>query len=375
MKWTYLVVIFPIFFACNPSSEENKAPAESAEVINKPKPLPKQLPELSIMTTSVDNLRLRESPGSDGKELMRLPEKSVVIPSGNKTDLKQQVSLRGLSYNEPWIEVKIDENITGWLYGGAIDLNPKSSQFAKELFQGRLKRFFGDSKEDVEVYRTLFEEATTADELKIAFEKGNEIKEAASKAFQKRCRIKDLPMDIQLRWVAEAFPGFIPTKVAEGTEIAFLPNINAMIEKAELTPQSDDEAAFKFLKKVNGGYSLLFKFRDWFEQTVDNQGVSRLGSNKHFQYLEAAQKLFDENNSYVNGFIQDECNLILKDIISNEVGYKRGKDAVLAEITKINQAHFSFITEDQKLAIENRIKQFADPVTNKIYLNERVGKY
>lgn len=375
MKWTYLLAITTILFSCNPSIEDNSSPLEPSEADRITKPEPNNVPELSIMTTSVDNLRLRETPGSDGKELMRLPEKSVVMPTGNKTDLKQVVSLRGLSYNEPWIEVKVDENITGWLYAGAVDLDPNSSQFTSTLFENRIKRFFGTSKEEVTIYYTLFENAKTAEELQTVFDKGKSISAAASKAFQKRCRMKDLPMDIELRWIKDAYPGFIPTKVAEGTEILFLPDLNQMLEKAELTTSKDDDLAFNYLKSVNGGYSLLLSFRDWYEQTTDYGGVSLLGSNKHFQYLSEAQKLFDANNIFSEGFISEECNQMVADIVSNEVGYKRGKDSVLAEINKIKNAHFSFLTEEQNLAIENRIKQFEDPKANKIYLNERVGQH
>ncbi len=375
MKKNIIIVLGLFCFACNTPKEENPTP-ETKVTDSTPAPkLKKELPLLAEMTTSVDNLRLRETPGSDGKELMRLPEKSVVIPTGEKTDLKQVVSLRGLSYNEPWIEVKVDEKITGWLYAGAIDLDPKSSQFAKELFDNRLKRFFGSSKENIDNYRDLFSNIKTAEDLKFAFEKGGEIKDAASVAFQKRCRISELPMDIDLKWIKTAFPGFALLLVHEATEVAFEQDLNQMIEMAELTKETDDDEAFKFLKSINSSFSIRLRFRDWFDQTTDFGGVSRLGSNKHFQHLEAAQSLFDANNIFKDDLIREECNLMVADIVSNKSGYKRGKDAVLAEINKIKDAHFSFLTEEQQQAIENRIRQFDDPKTNKIYLNERVGKY
>ena len=375
MKWNILIVLGLFCNACNTPTEETPTPNTTTIETPSPPKFKEQLPRLAEMTTAVDNLRLRESPGSDGKEVMRLPEKSVVIPTGEKTDLKQVVALRGLSYNEPWIEVKIDEVNSGWLYAGAIDLDPNKSQFAKELFDLRMRRFFGSSREDLNIYRILLENVKTAADLKTAYEKGLAIKEEISAAFQKRSRVEDLPMDIELSWIHTAYPGFLPTKVAEATEIAFLPDLNQMIEKAELTPEKDDDEAFKFLKSVNGGYSLLLFFRDWYIQTTDFGGVSELGSNKHFQHLEAAKLLFDANNIFSEGFIREECNQIVSDIVNNEVGYQRGKDAVLSEIRTIEQANYDFLSEEQKISIVNRIKEFDDPKANKIYLNERVGKY
>lgn len=375
MKWTYF--LFLLLFACQSNSGElADSPEDEVELKSTEPIIPiKSIPAISELTLTVDNLKLRAKPGSDGKELMRLPEKSVVVPTGEKTDLKQQVSLRGLSYNEPWLEVQVNDNVKGWIYAGASDLNPEASELSAALFDSRTDRFFGSASFELEEYRRSFNEIKSAKDLKDVFEAGLALQTEATRNFAKKCRIAEMPMDLELSWVKHAYPGYAMTRVAEATEIAFLPNLNDFLEQAAKTPKEDDDKALAFLKTLNGNYSVLLFFRDWYQQTTDFGGVSLLGIGKHLEYLTQAEEMFKADNLFIDGIIKRECNLILDDIVNNEVGYARDQASILKEIDQIIAADFSLLTPEQKAAIESRKKEFDNPTANKIRVNEKVGVY
>ena len=377
MKWNLILILALLFIACNSTSEEEAAQPDAAKSVPEKTERNvsiKKIPEFAEMVTSVDNLRLREQPGSEGKEVMRLPERSVVIPTGKKTDLKQNVSLRGFSFNEPWIEVMVDDKIKGWVYTGAIDLQPNTSKFADELFEARCTRFFGTVSNSVAIYRKNFREANSAQDLKLVYEEALIIGDDASKAFDNRCRIKEIPTgDIDFLWVKAALPGFIITKGPKLERIKFFLDINQFIEKAVLTEKKDDDAAFNFLKEITGN-SLLLPYREWIKTTSLSGGVSKLGAGIHTRFLDDIGMLHQENNLFIDGLITDECNFLLEDIVSNTKGYQRGKEAILAEIQKIKAKDYKFLTSEQKTSIDNRISQFSDLVGNKILVNEKVGR-
>ncbi len=376
MKCNNILILACLLIACNAATTDDSSTVDSENSPQETKDrtvLVDKVPELAEMVTSVDNLRLREKPGSDGKEVMRLPERSVVTPTGNVTDLKQTVSLRGFSYDEPWIEVKVDEKIMGWLYAGAIDLQPNTSKLADRLFEARCKRFFGKTATRLTTYRNSFDQIQNAQDLKDVYEAGMAIGSDASQAFDRRCRTAEISGDIDLLWVKAAFPGYSITTGPEHETMTFLININQFIEKAKQTPEKDDDAAFRFLKEIHGNFSLLLSFREWFEMTSQFGGVSKLGSGLHSKFLDQIEKLHEENNLFFEGFISDECNFLVQDIVSNTTGYQRGKDAVLAEIEKIKAKDYKILTIEQKTSIDKRISQFSDLAVNKIFVNEKVG--
>ena len=356
MKWTILLLL--VIFSCQNISEPDSGKSQDENNSEKSKAtLSKaEIPTLSEMTIAVDNLRLREKPGSEGKEIMRLPERSVVIPTGQKTELKQKVSLRGISYNEPWIEVQVNESTSGWVFGGAIDLNPNSSQFAAELFDDRLDYFFGKMAGSVKSYIRQMELVSTALDLKQAWSGGRAIIADAEKQFLRRCRLSEMPADINLSWIEKAMPGFSLVKIAEGFEIAVLPNLDDLLKRASKTPESDDDQAFSFIKELNGGYGIQSIFRNWNRAAADFQTVSLLGSGNHFKGLKLADDLAKEENIFSEGIIKEECNLIVEDIVKNENGYENGRSVIIAEIDQIIAADFDILSADQKMAIAERKK-------------------
>lgn len=84
--------------------------------------LPK--PEMSLHAVMVDKLNLREQASKDGKVITQFPEGDFVEGTGAVSKNKEEATLRGITYTEPYLEVvsTTPEQHKGWAYKGALQL-------------------------------------------------------------------------------------------------------------------------------------------------------------------------------------------------------------------------------------------------------------
>lgn len=108
-----LVVIFLLSLACK--QDPKPLPPEAKQEI-----IPLIHHEAYIVT--VDNLRMRDRAGKQSKVIRKLPEGTIVLSEGVVSDFTDKVTLRGISYDEPYHQVYLrnKEDRPGWLYGGAL---------------------------------------------------------------------------------------------------------------------------------------------------------------------------------------------------------------------------------------------------------------
>ena len=82
---------------------------------------PKQI-KPTKMIVNIDNLRIRAEPGEKGEEIGRLKEGTILYDLGEVSDFTTRVQLRGIWHDEPWLKVKTDQNLEGWIYGGGGEI-------------------------------------------------------------------------------------------------------------------------------------------------------------------------------------------------------------------------------------------------------------
>ena len=77
-----------------------------------------------LLYATVDRLAIRAVPDSKGESLGTLAHGSSVTTSGEVTDFKEKITLRGQPHYEPWRKVVLQEPgkkaVTGWTYGGGL---------------------------------------------------------------------------------------------------------------------------------------------------------------------------------------------------------------------------------------------------------------
>lgn len=115
---TFLTLLL-IFSACKDNntseSDTTQNPQDSVIAETRPTVIP--------IYTWVDRLRLRTKPDSKSEILMEFPEGTTLYFLGEKSEHTQKVTLRGKTYDEPWLKVGTADGTQGWIYGGAVRFN------------------------------------------------------------------------------------------------------------------------------------------------------------------------------------------------------------------------------------------------------------
>ncbi len=68
----------------------------------------------------VDKLRVREAPDTKSKIITELKQGDSLTYLQEQSDFTQKITLRGKSFDEPWLKVRTGQDQTGWVYGGGV---------------------------------------------------------------------------------------------------------------------------------------------------------------------------------------------------------------------------------------------------------------
>jgi len=87
-----------------------------------PTPPPSPKPEVYLYATSVDKLNLRDQSNKNGKVVTQFAEGDFVEGNGEVSANKEEVTLRGIPYNEPYFKVTstTPEQHNGWAFSAAL---------------------------------------------------------------------------------------------------------------------------------------------------------------------------------------------------------------------------------------------------------------
>jgi hypothetical protein len=121
---TFLATL--LIVSCKNNSTPPPPPAPQPETVVSPKP------EVYLYHVVVDKLNLREQPNKDGKVVTQFPEGDFVEGTGEMSSNKEEITLRGIPYMEPYLKVTstTPEQHQGWAYGAglkAIYAGPRST--------------------------------------------------------------------------------------------------------------------------------------------------------------------------------------------------------------------------------------------------------
>ncbi|MEM9820823.1 MAG: SH3 domain-containing protein [Bacteroidota bacterium] len=68
----------------------------------------------------VDQLRVRAQPDTHSDIIAELAEGEALTYLEEKTDFTQQISMRGIVQDEPWLKIQTQAGKIGWVYGGGV---------------------------------------------------------------------------------------------------------------------------------------------------------------------------------------------------------------------------------------------------------------
>lgn len=343
--------------ACNSKQQQ---PAESA----------------ARLTINVNGTQLRESPGEDGRVVRELPQGAVLQDLGEVSDFTTRINLCGIWFDEPWLKVRTEDGVEGWVYGGALSFEMDDrSDIAKLLMEKRLQTLFGASLSDsIRIYRLRYQKIGSAQDFAETFRKGNALRDTMTRLMQDQILIQNPEELPDLFWLREAMPGMVPQLVAEGTAYFLFWDFAALNQQAKMTPESIDDDFVALNLELFPEDSIEYFFPAWFMQTWDYGGSSLLGRGVHYQTLEKIDKLLKKSDLFTPELTRLKTRL-LNDITQPDVTYWEKKENIIIELDSITQANFEIFTNADKIALQTRRQQFETPERFGIQLNMQTGSY
>ena len=177
-----------------------------------------------------------------------------------------------------------------------------------------------------------------------------------------------------LFWLKEAFPGFIPQLVAEGTAYYLFADFEEWLKQTQRTPETSDNDFFEF--KIHNFLedSIEYFFPVWTIQTWDYGGHSLLGRGSHKQLLFEIEEKHGKDSLFRMELLEVKDQLV-EDITSADVSYWETKEKIILELDSILSADLTIFTTNDKVALETRRRHFEKPKQFQIETNHRAGTY
>jgi hypothetical protein len=120
-----LVLFFSLWLAAcggeavDPKGEITADEKEQPTIIM---PEPDMLEAGKTLYAWVDRLNIRETPDLKAKVIANVSSQNPLLFTGNKSELTHSVLLRGVVYEDYWLEVKTPDDSSGWVFGGAVKM-------------------------------------------------------------------------------------------------------------------------------------------------------------------------------------------------------------------------------------------------------------
>jgi hypothetical protein len=374
MRQTFFFSLFVILLSCgsDKTASESPEPIEDTEVSENLNLLP------AVFKINIENLRVRDQPGTKGKELLRLPAGAEVTGLGEFSDFTTAVSLRGVNYEDPWVKIKTNSGQEGWVYAGGLQLN-RQSELGKQLIDQRFDSFFGPGTAmRVNQYIVDFQKVSDAASFAQIYREVGVLADTINVVLSDRILLDNLSSEEaypDLSWLNESLPGFVPELVAEGTSYYMFLDFRQWYPLAEKTVEKADNEFLDLMVQVHPMDSVAYFFPSWFLQTWDYGGNSLLGKGIHLKILEKIEQI-QSNTDLFNTEIRSIKESLIGDIIGqDELAYEMPQKDIFNELDQILSRGLTVLTKEDMVALRQRRKMFENPEGNKIRVNQRSGAY
>ncbi len=367
-KWLFFPFLLFIFLAC--SNETTEKEKDGIDSMKNEKPTKVE----TVFETNIDYLRLREKEGKSGKIIDVLPARTKLIATGQVSEHRTEEVLRGIRFNEPWVEVKTKNGKVGWVFGGALKFSDVAlGTIGQKLLRQRLDYYFGEELgKQIYEFKDSFEKKQTGDEFAALYNKSTEIVTAANKVLEKRVLVDEKTPIPDFSWVVNRLPGHIVHKLSQNGTFHIFRDFRVFADKSKTTLGKIDDAFFNLCLKIFDVDSIEYIIPGW-QMDVPQIGiVSLLGKGTHYDVLNkmnnilTGSKLFEkEINAYKS--------LVMEDLLNESATYWYSKDKVLKELDSIISAEFGILTKNDLIALKTRRDRIDKAEENGIVVNLRAG--
>jgi hypothetical protein len=328
-----------------------------------------------IFYTLLENTRLRDAPGTEGKEIMQLAKDTPLTDMGEVSSFSTAITLQGVAYNEPWLKVRAPDGRLGWIFAGAVRFDTNNqNETTKLLINKRLQSFFGKKLTlNIQHYQENYANTNTDAAFANTYAQGAQLRDTIATIFASKVLIDNQRNLPDLFWMNAALPGYIPQLAAEGTSYWLFADYHTWLAKAQQTEGKQDNDFVKVCLAVYASDSIEFFFPSWKIQTTDYEASSELGKGIHSRIFDQIELTLKNSPLFKPQLLVFKDKLI-DDITNKNITYWQDKNLIIKELDVILEKKYSFLNESEKIALRTRRQQFETPVENEIRVNVRSGE-
>jgi len=145
-----LILLFVYsFIACENDSAQTPTPPKLIDSTLQEKPKLKIIPidgqPVSLVVTTRQAI-IRVAPSIDAVEIARRSKGDSLLFTNRISQFNTAIKLEGVTYNEPWLRVILEDNAMGWIYGACINFDATQQiQLKEKVLDQRAVTLFGTS--------------------------------------------------------------------------------------------------------------------------------------------------------------------------------------------------------------------------------------
>ncbi len=324
--------------------------------------------------TAVADLRLRETPGEKSAIVATLPKGAVLDDLGEVSDFTTRVTLRGITYDEPWIKVKTSTGQEGWVYGGGLNFDAgRSSKTADALLQKRAESILGqDMVKRLRTHQRAFAAIRTEQDFARVLQESMGLRDSLVKVLEKRIRPGSAEQLPDMFWIGTLFTGYQPQVVAEGTAYYLFCDYRQWAAPARRTGGPQDDLFLDLQFTAFPEDSIEYFFPAWKIQTWDYGGSSLLGKGVHKTAIDKINAQSAPDGLFEPLLLEMKADVV-NDITAAETSFWYSAEEALKELDAIIAANYKVLTQQDMVALSTRRKQLEDPKKHSIEVNMRKG--
>lgn len=324
--------------------------------------------------TAVSDLRMRETPGEKGVIVATLPKGAKLEDLGEVSDFTTRVTLRGITFDEPWIKVKTSSGQTGWVYGGGLIFDAsQNSPATRALLQKRATAMLGQPLvESINQHRRNWAATRNEADLSRLLEQSTALRDTINEVLQRRIpptSAEDMP---DMFWLAELFTGFQPQLVAEGTAYYLFLDYRQWLALSKKTKGVQDDIFMDLQIAAFPDDSIEYFFPAWQIQTWDYGGHCMLGSGVCKDLLSKINAQSSPDALFEQP-LQTMKTRIVSDLTQAETSFWHTAAEAGAELDAILNAKFKVLTQADVVALSTLRDRLKDPAKHGIEAGKRNG--
>ncbi|MCH2023481.1 MAG: hypothetical protein MK207_13480 [Saprospiraceae bacterium] len=313
---------------------------------------------------------IRKNPSINSPEISRKMKGDSVLFNNKITPYNRSIKIEGIQYNEPWLQILLEENKFGWIYGGCIDFKAsKNVQLKEKVLDQRALNFFGPSlAQQITTYHNKAQNITTLSAFNSIFSMSQLLKDNLEDYMNLNIPMLKSTQLPDFFWLNELIDGMLVHYIPEHQKYYLFKDLKYWQKISQKTLEPEDNNFIELLMAIYPEDSIEYIYYGW-ELPIDSTiTCSLLGSDIHYNILEKMILVSSDSNKYFKLETQKLKQALVDDISKNK-HYWMPLDSIQKELTYIIDKNFKCLEKHDWIAIKTQKKILNEHQKNNIQIN------